>query len=482
VVESRRHVQSPRLEPAKIGLSNHPAPWRRSGCWVAINRTPANVSDVSKDERWLHIPGVDDGVRSAICAPIIAGDTLLGVLTVMRVRAGAFTSNHLTLLQAICQEVGLALSNATRYQQAQRQLAEITLIHNLAQTFNRRLGLQDLLNEVCVQLAERLDYPLVEICLIQDDALLQRASYGAPQSNDLIPLGQGIIGKVARTGQVILTPDIRDDPDYIPSFLNTVSELAVPIFHGTVVVGVINIETSIPGRLTAQDRDLLEVLAGQISIALENAVLYERLRQHAKDLEHNVVERNTELTELYELSQEIGLALSNLDLLQMLVSHLRNALSSDLTVGGLFMNGKPLLIIETTRPLKAACMNALRSYWLEKLNTYGLDLSASESIPIEVVSAETFNSSIAPLEQIDSLISSPIQIANSVVGILIAEPGRTPGEAQARSRTPHCQPGCRLSRDWLSYWLLSRSASSVGRTPSYGVFCCSMRISLLVTN
>ncbi len=402
--------------------------------WVALNRKPANVPDVSKDERWWHVPGVDDEVKSAITAPIIAGDNLLGVLSVLHVQTGAFTPNDLTLLQAICQEVGLALSNATRYQQAQRQLAEITLIHNLAQTFNRRLELQDLLNEVCIQLAERLGYPLVEIFLIQDEALLQRAAYGVAPSNDLIPLSQGIIGRVARTGQVVLAPDTRDEPDYLPSFLNTVSELAVPIFHGSVVVGVINIETSIPGRLTAQDRDLIEVLAGQISIALENAVLYDRLRQHAADLEHNVVERNTELAELYELSQEIGYALSHKDLLQMLVGHLRSALTSDLAVGGLFMNGQRLLIVETTRTLNPACMDALRSSWLGLLERYGLPTADLESIPVEVVSAKTSNTGEAPLEQIDSLISSPIQVDNAVVGILIAGYGRQNAFSAAHGR------------------------------------------------
>lgn len=388
--------------------------------WVALHREPANVPDVSKDERWWHVPGVDDEVHSAITAPIIAGDNLLGVLSVLHVQTGAFSANHLTLLQAICQEVGLALSNATRYQQVQRQLAEITLIHNLAQIFNRRLEVQELLNEVCMQLAERLGYPLVEIFLIQDEALLQRAAYGVEPSNDLIPLSQGVIGKVARTGQVMLVPDIRAEPDYLPSFLNTVSELAVPIFHGSVVVGVINIETSVMGRLTIQDRNLLEVLAGQISIALENAVLYDRLRKHATDLEHNVVERNTELTELYELSQKIGYTLSHKDLLQMLVSHLRNALSSDLAVGGLFMDGQRLLIVESTRPISPASMDSLRSYWLERLKTYGVSLSDLDSIPIEVVSAETFDTRQAPLEQIDSLISTPIHTSEAVVGILVA--------------------------------------------------------------
>jgi signal transduction histidine kinase len=147
-----------------------------------------------------------------------------------------------------------------------------------------------------------------------------------------------------------------------------------------------------------------------------------------------VVERNTELTELYELSQEIGYTLSHKDLLQMLVSHLRNALSSDLAVGGLFMDGQRLLIVETNRPLNPAGMDALRSYWLEILETHGVVITGLESIPIEVVSAETFNTCDAPLEQIGSLISSPIQVDNEVVGILIAGNARQDAFGAAHAR------------------------------------------------
>ena len=420
--------------PEGTGLKIILHPGQGLAGWVALNRQAANVPDVTRDERWLHVPGLDDGVHSAISAPIIAGDCLLGVLSVLHVQEGVFSSNHLTLLQAICQQVGLALSNATRYQQLQRQLAEITLIQSLALTFNQRLEPQDLLNEVTIQLAGRFGYPLVEIFLIEGDALVQRAAYGVAQTSDTIPLTQGIIGRVARTGQVALVPDVTRDADYIPSFLDTASELAVPIFHGSLVVGVINIETRNPAQLTSQDRDLLEVLAGQISIALENAVLYDRLRQHAADLEHKVVNRTIELVELNELSQEIGYTLSNKDLLQMLVRHLRKALRSDLVVGGLFMDGQRLLFIETIRPLSPSCMGYLRSCWLEILQSYNLSSADFESIPIEVVSAETFNASASPLSEIESLVNSPIFIAENAVGILIAGCARKNafGEAQAR--------------------------------------------------
>ena len=402
--------------------------------WVGQNRQPVNLSNAMEDDRWLFITGLDDGVHSVISAPIVAGDRLLGVISVLHSQAGAFTAEQLTLLQAICQEVGLALSNAWRYQQAQRQLAEITFIQHLAQTFNQRLELQELLNEVATQLVAQLGYPLVEIFLIEGDTLQQRAACGVTASSDFLSMSQGIIGRVARTGQVALVLDVRQDPDYFPTYANTAAELAVPIFHGSVVVGVINIETDRLNQLTYQDRDLLKVLAGQVSIALENAVLYERLRQHVGDLEVLISERTAELVELYELSQKIGFALSPAELLRMLLSHLRNAMHCDLVFGGLYLDGQHILYVETARPILPAAMDQLNAYWLDIIQMQGHPDVESENLPVEVITADAYNTGNDPLMHIGSLIHIPIRVADNLVGILIAgnEKEQAFGEAHTR--------------------------------------------------
>ena len=334
--------------------------------WVAKLLEPALVQDVTKDPRWMHVDGSDDDVRSTISAPIMAAEQLLGVISVFSPQPGAFLQEHLDLLLAICQEIGLALSNARQYQQVQRRLAEITLIQNLAEIFNRRLDLQSLLEEVVIQLAQRFGYPRVEIYLVEDDGLVQRAHYGKEPRISKLSFSVGILGRVARTGLAALVTDVSQDADYYPCVSDTVAELAVPICQGPLVIGVINIEADRHGVLTEQDRDLLQVLAGQISIALENAVLYERARLHAEDLEQTVTQRTSELTELYELSQAIGYTLSYEELLRLLLSHLRNAMRCELVAGGLYFEGNNLQLIETGKPIAPSAMLALRSYWQER--------------------------------------------------------------------------------------------------------------------
>ena len=184
-----------------VGYGGQPDPWLEIDLstglagWVAYNRQPAYVQDVHQDERWFHVPGLDDGVSSVIIAPILSGERLFGVLSVLHNHPAAFSYDQLDLLQTICHEVGLALSNADRYQEVKRRLAEITLIQNLTEIFNQRLNLQVLLDEVVQQLYERFNFPLVEIFLIQDAQLVLQAFRGNPLSVLSQSIAQGVVGQ-----------------------------------------------------------------------------------------------------------------------------------------------------------------------------------------------------------------------------------------------------------------------------------------------
>ncbi len=87
--------------------------------WVAENLQPQIIADISKEPRWIKVPGLHEDIVSAITAPILDENRLLGVFAVLHKKPAAFNKAHLELLKAICQQVGLALSNAQRYQQVQ---------------------------------------------------------------------------------------------------------------------------------------------------------------------------------------------------------------------------------------------------------------------------------------------------------------------------------------------------------------------------
>jgi len=86
--------------------------------WVVRTRAAALVLDTSRDDRWLHRP--DDapeqtGPKSAVSAPILAHNKLVGVITLVHPQPGTLTNDHLELLQAIAGQAGIAIHHAQLY-------------------------------------------------------------------------------------------------------------------------------------------------------------------------------------------------------------------------------------------------------------------------------------------------------------------------------------------------------------------------------
>ncbi len=335
--------------------------------WVMKNRKADLIADVSQDDRWWHHVGYDENVRSAIASPILYENQLYGILAIMHTEKNAFDATDLNLMAAICQELSLALSNAERYQETQHRLRQMTLLQKLTQNFSRHLDLQELLQTVVDELATNFQYPIIEIYLRHQDHLQLRAYYGNSVILPEIDLDRGVIGRAVRSGQVQVILDVSQDPDYMADNPQTVSEFVMPIvLHGE-VVGILNIETDQNVALSKADIDFFKLLADQIAIAFENATLYENTRRHADELEQAVIRRTAELSELYELSQEIGYTLTYKDLVQILLRHLRTAVKCDFVVGCLFSANNSTVYVNSQRPLSENCLEALKEHCQSEL-------------------------------------------------------------------------------------------------------------------
>jgi GAF domain-containing protein/two-component sensor histidine kinase len=266
--------------------------------WVAQAGQPVLIGDVEKDDRWITFDGVDDQVRSTICAPLIAGGEMLGVMSVHHADKDVYTLEHLDLLVAIARQVSVAVSNAQRYAQIDRRLTEMTVVRQVVQVVNRRLEMQALLDDVVHQVGVVLGYPVVEVYLVEERFLVLGASYGGPFNPDTrYHMSEGILGRVVRTNRAAFIPDVSKDPDYIVGYPETTCEIAVPLRVEGVAIGVLNVESPRPGDLSKEDSRLLLLLADQLAVAIENAALYERVRSHAESLESVVARRTSELAD-----------------------------------------------------------------------------------------------------------------------------------------------------------------------------------------
>jgi signal transduction histidine kinase len=93
------------------------------------------------------------------------------------------------------------------------------------------------------------------------------------------PLERGIVGRVVRTGPPELVEDVQNDPDYAPVVPGMVAQLTVPIRREEQIVGAIALESSQQGQLDQGALELVMRLADHAAIAIENARLFEQVRQ-----------------------------------------------------------------------------------------------------------------------------------------------------------------------------------------------------------
>jgi GAF domain-containing protein len=132
-----------------------------------------------------------------------------------------------------------------------------------------------------------------------------------------IQKGRGLVGRAADTNTPVLVPDVSVTEDWLPNPLlpDTKSELAVPISSGRQLLGVLDVQQNMVDGLGEEDVQLLQALAGQVAISLQNARTFEEARARA-DLESMIntigqkIQRTTTMEGALQTAvRELGLAL-----------------------------------------------------------------------------------------------------------------------------------------------------------------------------
>jgi GAF domain-containing protein len=137
----------------------------------------------------------------------------------------------------------------------------------LDRLFAETADLQALYDGVCRILNEEIPtHNWVGIYLVEGDELALTAWQG-PQATEhvRIPIGQGICGAAASSGETIVVDDVNADPRYLACFLNTRAEIVVPIKDEQRVYGELDVDSDHRGAFGLADRALLEDVARRLA-------------------------------------------------------------------------------------------------------------------------------------------------------------------------------------------------------------------------
>ena len=204
-----------------------------------------------------------------------------------------------------------------------RSIAQLKLLQSLAGKLNRLNEVRRIGEVIVNELRLLVDYHNCRVYVVEGDEVVPIAFRGelgeyGEESVEILrcPLGEGICGTVAATGQPLLLRNARDcefavqvpgTPDIDESIV------AVPLLYGSRSIGVMVLSKLGVSQFDESDMRLLEVLAGQASIALENARLYEAERREAgsaresAEVARSLLELGRELAAAEGLDEVLGL-------------------------------------------------------------------------------------------------------------------------------------------------------------------------------
>jgi phosphoserine phosphatase RsbU/P len=166
----------------------------------------------------------------------------------------------------------------------------LSLLLNASERLNTTLEFDELMSRIAETVKTIVDYQIFAILLVNEKTqeLRVRFSVGHPGERLKtlrIKATDGIVGRAVQTRRSVLVNDVTQDPDYIETVPSVCSELAVPLILKNRVVGVIDLEAPCVNFFTEQHQNLLELLAGRIAAAIQNARLYHRSVRQARTLQ-----------------------------------------------------------------------------------------------------------------------------------------------------------------------------------------------------
>lgn len=179
----------------------------------------------------------------------------------------------------------------TRIQERTRALE--TSAH-ISRQLNTILDVDELLQRVVINIQNAFGYYHVHIYLVDEltGALIMREGTGEvgqelkAKGHTLQP-GQGIVGRVASSGEPYLAPNVDEVAGFFrnPLLPKTQAELAVPIRKGEVILGVLDAQSEEIGGFDQEDLTLMQAIADQMAVALDNARLFEKTQSAVAEAE-----------------------------------------------------------------------------------------------------------------------------------------------------------------------------------------------------
>lgn len=269
----------------------------------------------------------------AFVVPLIGSrGEIVGIMSLDKPRNGmAPTARVAEVAEIFAGQVALAIENHRLVQDLRRQVATLRLFNELNRSITTKLDLSLVLDTVVESVTGVLEYDYATIFL-RDESGKQfiPLAAGGYDVDDLeaVAFGKagGLVGTVAQMGMPLVIDDTEAEPRFQPGPLAVGSCIMVPLQVEERTVGVLAADRQEKGDFSPTEVATLTALADQVSVAVENARLFDQVNRFSEELEVRVEERTQELAEALE---DLRLQRDRSNVLYQIASELVSSLDID---------------------------------------------------------------------------------------------------------------------------------------------------------
>ena len=229
------------------------------------------------------------------CVPLIGQDRVIGLLNLAKTKSPSFSTNELLLLQTIARQLSIALENARLIGETQASLKETQTLLEVSYSVNSTLDLKEAVRRIARAVAHALSADTVG-AYVQDPStgdLHPFAGYHVPKERlgvfmgTQLPLkGNLFLEEAWEKKSAVYTDDTSKDPRCGHDIFRDLphrSILFVPMLvKDQPIGGLLAIWWDARQRFAEEDVRLVDAIARQAAIAIENAKLFEEVQTHAQ--------------------------------------------------------------------------------------------------------------------------------------------------------------------------------------------------------
>ncbi|HUL22395.1 MAG TPA: GAF domain-containing protein [Thermodesulfobacteriota bacterium] len=278
-----------RLPDSLIGKEFSP-PWTGAIGEVIVKKSPVLWKDYESHPN--RVQELDSyHIKEVVGVPLIVREMIIGTMVISSCDPEVhFQQKEVDLLYNFAHHAAVAIGNAKLYEDSLAKIRQLTTLYEIGKTLSSTLDLDDLFKKALELLKDRFGYAACSILLLdraRDELYIKQVTgRNLEESKKLrFRVGiDGIVGWVAKSGELVYAPDVSKDSRYISGDPSIKSEAAFPLKGRDQLFGVLNIESNELYGFDEEDLKTLSSFAGQVSISIENAQLFSDLKQTLQEL------------------------------------------------------------------------------------------------------------------------------------------------------------------------------------------------------